>query len=182
MFSIRLPNGASCPGDSANDGYRIQSYMVPDTVGPAAVTYDGLGPKPNVLGVWDRFRQPLYDTGTSPYSSALTDVAPAPGQPGLIINIPSFSFAVYGDGELPEGRYNVGISCTLLNDLKRYWNTEIVVTRDPLDKPAGIAWQRTGATAPRDSSGLPTAAIAVGAVAVACLGFVLSRRRAGRAQ
>lgn len=179
-FSIRLPRGASCPGDSANDGYRVQSYMVPATVRPETVEYDGLGPTPHVVGTWDRFRQPLYDTGTSPYASALTDVAPAPGQPGLIINIPVFSFAVYANGELPEGLYNVGISCTVLNTLMRYWNTEMVVTRAPRDKPAGISWQRTGATGTHRRSGRSMAGVAVGVVAVACGGIALSRRRAAR--
>ena len=32
-FTLRLPAGAACTGDSANDGYRVQSYMVRASAG-----------------------------------------------------------------------------------------------------------------------------------------------------
>ena len=42
-FTLRLPDGAACPGDSANDGYRVNSYMVPLDVDPTTVTYLNAG-------------------------------------------------------------------------------------------------------------------------------------------
>ena len=178
-FSVRLPVGASCPGDSANDGYRVQSFMVPTTVTPPAIQFDGLGPAPNAYGDWETFRQPLYDTATKPFVSALTAVAVAPGRPGAIVNIPPLSFAVYGPGELPPGRYHLGIACTLANRPVTYWDTEVVVAGASDDKPAGITWKLANAAgATTSSNGLPGPAPAfAAAVAVAVGASVYVRRR-----
>ena len=175
-FSLRLPRGASCPGDSANDGYRVQSYMVPTTVAPARVGYDGLGPAPNAYGDWTTFRQPLYDTATRPFASAQTAEATAPGRPGAIVNVPTFSFAVYGPGELPPGRYHVGIACTLNNQPVRYWDTKVLVTRSPSDKPAEIRWSVPGFADDEETKIAPSAVAAALAVAIAMV-VVLRRRR-----
>src|SRR5262249_48209367 len=43
-FGLRFPGGTgSCRGDSATAGYRIQSFMVPQSVDPGALTYDANG-------------------------------------------------------------------------------------------------------------------------------------------
>lgn len=181
-FSLRLPKGASCPGDSADGNYRVQSYMVPDSIAPADVQYDGLGPKPNAYGDWATFRQPLYDTATNAFDTAQTANAAKPGLPGRIVNLPTFTFDVYRPGELPEGRYHVGIACTLSNRPVRYWDTELVLTRSPDDEPARISWAlaaRTG-VAEASSSSVPAAAgVLVGVVAAAGV-HVLKRRRHSR--
>ena len=46
-FALRLPNGASCPGDSADDGYRVNSFVVPATVRVEDIAFDGQGPTPS---------------------------------------------------------------------------------------------------------------------------------------
>lgn len=179
-FSVRLPDGASCPGDSANDGYRVQSYLVPTTVAPAEITYDGLGPTPNTYRDYPTFRQPLYDTSTRPFASAQTAEAAAPGQAGAIVSIPSLTFAVYGPGELPPGRYRAGIACTLDNQPVRYWDTELVLTLAPDDKPAGITWRLANATAAVTGSNGPAGVTAIAAVVVVvavAAGALYARRR-----
>ena len=118
-FSLELPSGAQCPGDSAFEGWRVNSYMVPEVVDVARLTYDGLGPAPAGLADYERFRQPLYDVGTSPYASALTAAVQEQGDPGLIVDIPTFTLGVYSSGDVPAGRYHVGIACTLLNEVGR---------------------------------------------------------------
>ena len=177
VFTIRLPSGAACPGDSANDGYRVQSYMVPSSVAPGEVEYDGLGPTPNVYGDFERFRQALYDIQTSPFSSGLTAEAPKPGEPGVIVNIPLLSFAVYQVGELPPGRYNLGIACTLRNEPVRYWNTELDVRGAADDRPAGIAWSVASGEGAAEGSRRPLTSVIGGAALVVLAAFALARRR-----
>ena len=44
-FSLRLPRGATCPGDSMNDDWRVQSFVVPSTDDPGALRYMVTGPE-----------------------------------------------------------------------------------------------------------------------------------------
>jgi len=175
-FTVKLPGGASCPGDSADDGFRVNSYMVPVAVDPATVLYDGLGPKPAAYGDYATFREPLFDLETNSYVSIQTADAEEPGQPGTIVNIPDFNYAVYEPGDVPAGRYNVGIACTLLNEIHTIWNTEIVVTEASDDKPAQIHWRVAEGGGSGDGSSASAVPIAAAAVAIAA-GVVLLRRR-----
>ncbi|MDP1795643.1 MAG: hypothetical protein Q8K63_16010 [Acidimicrobiales bacterium] len=132
-FTLRLPTGASCTGDSANDGYRVQSYHVPASVDPSTLTFNADGPVPNGTGA--SFRQPLYGTNGSAFVEAQTAPAnPAPG-PGQVINLPAFDFGQYDATLLPAGTYNVGIACTrpggpsaTQND--KYWNVQFSFAAD----------------------------------------------------
>lgn len=178
-FSLRLSDGASCPGDSADDDYRVNSYMVPFSVDPASVSYDGLGPTPNEYGTFETFRQPLYDVDSNSFVSAQTADAVQPGDPGLIIGVPSFDFAVYGPGDLPAGRYHVGIACTLNNEVVKVWDTELVVTSVAGDEPAGIRWTNPAASGSEGSaSSRPLAAVGLAIVVAAGVGVLVVRRRA----
>lgn len=173
-FSLRLPQGASCPGDSANDGFRVQSFIVPAADDPGALRYRSIGP----VGPG---RYALYDVFTNPYVQAQTAQADAPGGPGRIVNLPSFSFEAFPPGELGEGPYRVGIACTLLNETLRYWDASLVLERTADDKPAGLRWKapvvggHKGRAVPR----VATATLLGAAAAVAVLG--LARRRSRRA-
>lgn len=131
-FSLRLPNAAACTGDSANDGYRVQSFHIVSSADPADLTFDPSGPMPNATG--PQFRQPLYQINGNPYIDAQTAPAnPAPG-PGPIINIPAFDFALYDPSSLPPGTYNVGISCTKggpsANQHDKFWNVQFTFAND----------------------------------------------------
>ncbi|HEX4866591.1 MAG TPA: fibronectin type III domain-containing protein [Acidimicrobiales bacterium] len=145
-FTLRLPDGAACEGDTANDFYTVSSYMVPSSVDPSTLTWDSTGPFPN--GVGASFRQPLYDTTTSPYVGQPTlDNAGSPRpRPGEVINIPDFNFGnVFTPGQIPAGAYNVGIACiapgpTGPNQLKQFWNTTMTVTTDAAGGPAQVSW------------------------------------------
>jgi len=177
-FSLRLPAGASCPGDSANDDYRVQSFMVPTNIAPTAVQYSGVGITPNVYGDWATFRQPLYLLSTSAFSSAVTAEAAAPGQPGAIVGIPTFSFGVYGPGELPAGTYHLGIACTLYNEPVKYWDTRMTVALAPGDTPGGISWTVAATTGDAsDSNGLGRLAGIGGVVVAVVIAGIYARRR-----
>jgi uncharacterized protein (TIGR03382 family) len=174
-FSVRLPDGSTCPGDSANDGYRVNSYMVPGAVDPAEITYDGLGPTPAAYGDHSTFREPLFDIETNSFASAQTADAETPGEPGPIISIPMFSFGVYAPGDLPAGRYHIGIACTLINEIVTIWDAEIVVTRSNDDEPAQIRWRVADGS--RASTGTSNVGAPVAVLAVVVVVLVRRRRQ-----
>jgi hypothetical protein len=177
QFTLELPAGAACPGDSANDGYRVQSYMVPAAVDPLTVTFNGLGPTPVAYGSYPDFRETLFDLETNSFASVQTADATAPGEPGPIINLPFFSFGVYAPGDLPAGRYHLGLACTLLNEIVTLWDTEIEVTDAPDDTPAQITWQVIGSVDSDGRTGTGPAVPVAGAAALALVAFAVARRR-----
>lgn len=149
-FSISLPAGAACDGDSANDNYRVGSYLVAKSVNPATLQFGPDGPEPGQLGPpQTTFAAPLFDTNGSPYAVAQTANATPPPGPGPIIGIPQFTFGVF-DGSvpsfsLPAGEYNIGIACYIdgpgANPIEQYWNNVITVTSNPADPgTADISW------------------------------------------
>ncbi len=141
-FSFVLPANAACAGDSANDGYRVQSFAVPATVDVNGLTFDAAGPVPSDIGA--AFRQPLYTVELSPFVDAQTANATTPGGPGPVINIPGFSLGVYEPGNVPAGTYTLGIACTKgpasATQLDRYWTTQLEILADAADQPSGITW------------------------------------------
>jgi hypothetical protein len=131
-FGLHLPAGAACPGDSADDDYRVEAFLVPEGTDVGSVVYGELAPQ--VEG-----GSSLWDTNTNVFDGELTSDAP-PGDPGLIVNLPNFSFGVLYPDELAAGAYRIGIACSLFNDTERYWDTSFVVTADASDQPAGFRW------------------------------------------
>lgn len=146
-FSLLLPDGAACTGDSASQDYRIYSYLVGGDIDPTTLEFVGsAGPQPEAYGApLSGFRQPLYDVFGSPYNAAQTANAEDENGPGMIINIPAFSFAVFeSTTNLPLGEYNAGIVCWgpgKDGKLDKYWNVPITVEADASDEgPVGIRW------------------------------------------
>ena len=141
-FTLKLPADAACTGDSPNDGYRVQSFMVPSSVDPNTLQFGANGPNPPGTGA--SFRQPLFDTSSTPYANAQTAAAGGPGQPGPIVNIPAFDFAVFSPGQIPAGTYNLGIACTLgpadADQLDKYWTVQLTFATNPADRPAQVTW------------------------------------------
>jgi hypothetical protein len=179
-FTIDLPDGAECPGDSTNDEFRVGSYMLPATLSPFDVEWTGEGPEPYGLGDYDSFRQPLYDDLTAGYSSKLLAENEEPGQPGQILDFPAFTFDVYEPGMIPDGRYNVGIICTYFLDVTTAWNAVIEVETDTSDAPAQIRWTIVEGSAPAESSSndlLLVGVVVGGVVTVAAAVFLLLRNR-----
>lgn len=167
-FTIRLPEGAACPGDSEEAQYRVQSFLIPASADPGAVVYKGQ--RPQLEGAWA-----LYRTDTTTYMNAPTNKAARAGGEGEIINIPNVSFKVFSPGMIKAGRYHLGIACSRFAETKRYWSTDVDVTADPGDKPAGIAWKVLDPPASGTGAGgsLPVLPFAVGLGAVAVVAVVL---------
>lgn len=145
VFTLRPPTGAACGGDSANDFYTVQSYMVPASVDPSTLTFNSAGPIPAGSGA--NFRQPMYNSATSgAYTNALTldnPGSPRP-KPGEIINIPDFTVDVHGPGDIPPGAYNIGLACTFgpagATQMKEFWNTTMTFTTNPSGGFSQVSW------------------------------------------
>ena len=136
QFSLRLPANATCPGDSANDQWRVQSFSIPVGDDPVDIRYGSIGPEPSVNG-----RYALFMVDTRPFVHQLTRQNPGRGQPGLINTLPAFSFEVVAGERIPGGRYRVGIACTYFGKTARYWDTEIVIAEQPDANPPLLTWR-----------------------------------------
>lgn len=174
-FSLRLPEGASCPGDSANDGYRVQSFLVPVRDDPAVLRYKSIGPEGDN-------RYALYDVETHPYVQMFTTEAESPGKPGYLVNLPTFDYAVFPPGYLTDGPHRIGVACTLYNETVRYWDAEVVLSRDTGDARAQLQWHVVGTSSSSGSSSRPGGALAVvtagvAAAVVAVVAVLFARRR-----
>lgn len=178
-FSLELSGANECQGDSADKDYRVNSYLVPDSVAPTAVQFDGLGPAPKAYGDYATFRMGLFDADTtSEFVSEQTANAEQLDDPGLILPLPAFDFDQFSEpGYLPAGRYHLGIACTRLNEITRIWDAQIEVTADPADHPAGIRWTVVGFQAPSGSGSSSVLPIFALVVLVAIAAAVLIRRR-----
>ena len=94
-YGVALPAGASCPGDTAHDGYHVYSYLVPAGHTPTEVSLHEGVPEPLVgfisYGAYYGAVNTAEDTGQvmtlpqfswSRYSSYLNDLFPtAPDRP-----------------------------------------------------------------------------------------------------
>jgi hypothetical protein len=169
-YGVALPANASCPGDTAHDGYLVYSYLVPLGALPTDVSF-----KTGLPSRWSG-----YFT-TSSYFGAV-NTAEGSGQ---IVGIPtSFTWTRLTPHELfPGGAHTAtregGIACATSHGVVTdYWNSQIVFTADQSD-PGGFTWKVVG----QDS--LPTStdlglwlgiALLVIASAAATYAIVLRRR------
>jgi len=173
-FAVDLPDDATCPGDSAVDDFRVNTYMVPVDVDPVSLEFAGNGPEPQSYGDYDTFRMPLFDTEGASVAARLTAEADAPGEPGDIVDLPYVNFKVFEPEFIPPGVYDIGIVCGDLSGVTNVWHAEIAVKVDPKDRPAQLRWDVVDQPeGPRSS--FPFAPLAVGGAGAALL--ILRRRR-----
>lgn len=125
-FTLKLPQGAACTQDSANFGFRVNTYMVPASVDPNALAFGSDGP----LG--PPSHQPLFDQFQTPYVSGQTANADPPGRPGFIINLPATNYEVFPPGFITPGDYNIGVACIgPQGQLDKFYNVQKTFTADP---------------------------------------------------
>ncbi len=169
LFSLRLPDAATCPGDSLHDQWRVQSFMVPSDVDVTALQYGVIGPE-------GEQHYALYDERTKPFVNELTRANEVAGQPGFIGDIPVFSFGLFPPGTVAPGTYRIGLACTLQRETAKFWDAEIVIEADTADQPAQLTWSVVGgpdvessgpATASGDPFPVSTVLIVVAVVAFA---------------
>jgi hypothetical protein len=147
VFSLRLPTGASCPGDVGH-GDKWSTYMVNGSTDPSTLTFNNGGPRnPSTLAQSSgaTFYQPLYTPAGSPVS--VQNPGSNPGGPGPIANISDVNLSVYVPGDVPAGVYNVGIACYLgapsASQMTSYWNVQMTAATAAAGTggPAQITWQ-----------------------------------------
>jgi hypothetical protein len=179
QFTLRLSVEESCPGDSANDQWRIQSFLIPAADDPVALNYGEQGPDGD--GLW-----PLYDLATHPFVHILTLPNNVAGLPGRIDAMPEFSFVLFPPGTLPDGHYRLGIACTYFRETAKYWDTELVITASPDDQPGQLTWRLANApVAPETvdksgSSAFVWISLGAGFLGAVALTFILWQRSARR--
>jgi hypothetical protein len=166
---FNLPARASCPGDTAKQGYLTFSYAEPVVGGtaPGDIIYTPGGPPAPGTA--------LVDINGSPYGPANTAIATSPGGPGQVGSpLPEFSWAPYVGSfsataeaakqagyALHAGTWNIGIACAnRRGQTTNYWNAQVRLS--PPTATGDFAWtvvSRTGASgapaspAPASSSG-----------------------------
>jgi hypothetical protein len=177
VFALRLTDAAACPGDSAHDGWRVQTFIVPASVDPATLEFDFRQPK-------TEGGLPLYAASGSPYVQQPTGANSAAGKPGIIQSLPGFSYTRLSPTVLKPGDYRIGVACTLDRVTGRYWDAKITVVAASDDSPAGLVWRVAGTPPSINNSDHPSntgAYLGLAAIAVLAIGALIVLRRRRRA-
>jgi hypothetical protein len=137
LFTVNLPAGAACDGDSATGGYLVDSYLVPEGASVASQTFVGGGPSTGEYG--------LVDQSGTYYGGANTAITT-----GQIVSIPSdlqWAPLVTSDHLLSTllnsgttGVWEAGIACANSSGaVVDNWNTQVTFTASSSD-PNGFTW------------------------------------------
>jgi hypothetical protein len=138
QFTVVLPANASCSGDTANDGFHIYSYLVPEGTDVTTQTFTGNNPPTGTFGL-------VNNAGVyyGPVNTAITT--------GQVISIPNnFEWAplATSDGLLPTllaggstpGTWEAGLLCSNPSGtVTDSWNTQVTFTANSSD-PNGFVW------------------------------------------
>lgn len=143
-FAVTIPVGSTCPGDSANDDWRVHSFIVPDGTEIGTLKFSATRPRGENMYA-------LYTIEGRPYAHALLAQNPSPGLPGQILDPPPFNFRQFTPDLLPLGRYTIGIACGYADSIERYWDVDIEVAEDTDVVPSERRWTAISA------DGVPTA-------------------------
>jgi hypothetical protein len=171
-YAVVLPDNASCPGDTAHDGYHVFSYLVPQNVSPTVVSFK--------TGLPSRWYGYIADQA---YYGAINTAE----ETGQIVGLPtSFTWSRLTPQDLfAHGAHSAmwegGIACADTHGaVTDYWNSQIVFTADPTD-PGGFTWKVVG-QAPLPATFDTGLWVGVGllVVASAAAAYGLRLRRRGR--
>jgi predicted phage tail protein len=135
QFTLAVPVGAACTGDSATGGYRVQSFIVPAATDLSLLTFNNSGPV--LPGAAAGFKAPLY-SNSSPFTNKNTAV-----NTGFLPSIPLFDFGVFLPGDIPAGDYSVGLACSNNANgipLDKYWSVGLTFATNVSDSPAQVTW------------------------------------------
>jgi len=183
QFLVRLPDGSTCPGDSANDQWRLNTFLVPIEEDPMGLLYGGSGPEPP----WTSGRYPLFDSEQQlPIVFQFLQRNEVAGQPGRILAIPISDFRTVAEQGFPGGHYRLGVACAYFAQTTQYWDTPITLTAAAAGgDPSQLTWTLDPAATPpapaqkSSDSSWPAYAIAAAVIAL-IIAAVLRLRRANR--
>jgi hypothetical protein len=173
-FTLLLPDGAACPGDSANDDWRVQSFLVPADTDIGSLQFRALRPD------GDAYRSLRYLDGDI-YVMEFTSPNEVSGEPGQILSIPPLTMAWFETGSLTPGPYRMGIACTPPSwEVEKYWDVGLELESAPEVEPGGLRWRvvaSTNAEPLASPSGSSTPWIAPLAVLIVVVGGIIGLRR-----
>ena len=150
-FSLRLPPDSTCPGDSMNDDWRLQTFVVPSSDDPGELTYYVTGP----AGPEDDARVSLYTTEGRPFVDELLGANARPGLPGEIPQFPPLSFKRLPVDYLPTGSYLLGVACTDRDGrTQKYWDTTIELTASAASMEWRVVSEQPGSLGRGSRTGL----------------------------
>jgi len=182
-FFIVVPDGATCPGDSANDQWRAQSFLVPEADDVLTLWFGSTGPEPP----WEANRYPMFENQNGlPMSQMMLARNPAPGSPGLVEQSGETSLRVHAENDIVSGRYRIGVACAYFRQTTQYWDLVVEVTAGADNNPKQLRWkvvEAVGTVVPESpaeqDSLLSGVLIAFGALVIGALVISarLSRRR-----
>jgi hypothetical protein len=144
QYTITLPAGAACDGDTATDGYHVFSYLVRQGTNPTAISF-----ATGLPSDYPDAPTGLFDATGNYYGPANTAVST-----GQIISIPgNLEFAPMLTRGLPltkllytggtSGVWEAGIACAnSTGAVTDYWNTAVTFTSSGSD-PNGFTWSDT---------------------------------------
>lgn len=168
-FTLRLPDGATCPGDSANDGWRVQSFIVPAGTDLAALEFSANRPNHGEPAS----SRSLREINGGIFTQRMTEPNQALGEPGRILALPPLTFAYFDTGTFPPGLYEIGVACTTPDwKVRRFWHAEIEFETAPDVEPGGMRWTFLGdGSEPAAEESFPV--LAAGAATVVGIGLLI---------
>jgi hypothetical protein len=174
VWLARLPEGATCPGDSANDQWRIQGFFVPVSDDVNAIKYGPAGPTPVMQKQFS-----LYSLDLSPYVHEFLIANGGEGQPGVVPLPPAMSFTLLAQNRFAGGTYRLGFACTYFGTTTQYWDTVIEMSGAPGATDAELSWSvpNPADVVARTESSRTTVWVLVGVAAALALGVLVLRSR-----
>jgi hypothetical protein len=169
-YGVVLPSGASCPGDTAHDGYHVFSYLVPEGVSPTAVSFKTGDPSR-----WFGY------IANGAYFGAINTAEDT----GAIVALPDdFTWSRLTPQDLfakgtSSATWEGGIACADVHgNVTDYWNSQIVFTASSADS-GGFTWRVVQAATPASSNVGLWVGVVLGLLAIsfAVVAVVLGRRR-----
>ncbi len=150
LFSVQLPGGAECTGDTASDGYHEFSYLIPRVAisQPSfATTLNYKGPPAGYasqgLGLVEKSTEDVWEgKSTAPTTGEVIGI-PADFQWSQLIT--QDYYPLTGSGGLlynnnTSGIWEAGIACANSSGvISDYWNTEVTFTSSNSDTN-GFTW------------------------------------------
>ncbi len=133
-FTVTLPSGAACSGDTATDGYHVYTYMVTQGTGIAALTF--IGHPSAGYGIYNNSNTYQGPFNTAPSTGVVQT---------LSVNLEWGPAVVAGKIPLATllangGVWEVGVACAnSTGALTDNWNIEITFSASGSD-PDGFVW------------------------------------------
>lgn len=152
-FFIVVPDGAACPGDSANDQWRAQTFLLPEADDVLSVWFGSTGPEPP----WEANHYPMFENQNGlPMSQMMLRRNATVGEPGIVEQSGETNFRVHAENDIASGRYRIGIACSYFRQTTQFWDLVVDIDAPAGSDPARLSWKvvaAPGAAVPATSDG-----------------------------